>query len=70
MLKKSSSELKKSLNVEDTKSLNIDRLSVDESNFRWNLSQDPMTVEKLAEGIRRFHEDYNKLANLLLSYRK
>lgn len=70
MLKKSSSELKKSLRVEDTKKLNINRLSVDESNFRWNLSQDPMTVEKLAEGIRRFHEDYNKLANLLLRYSK
>ena len=36
-----------------------------ESQFRWNMNQDPMATEKLAEGIRNFAIDQNKLEVLL-----
>ena len=36
-----------------------------EANFRWQLNQDPMATEKLAEGIRLFAADLEKLEGLL-----
>ncbi len=39
-----------------------------EAEFRWNLNQDPMATEKLAEGIRLFAQDQEKLENLILNY--
>lgn len=40
---------------------------LDESAFRWAFNQDPMAVEKLAEGIRNFAIDQDKLEDMLLS---
>ena len=37
------------------------KLSLDENGFRWLHNQDPMAVEKLSEGIRRFDADARKL---------
>ena len=37
------------------------RQLLDEKEFRWNHNQDAMAVEKLAEGIRVFHSDAEKL---------
>ncbi|MCF7981678.1 MAG: transaldolase [Pseudomonadales bacterium] len=39
---------------------------VTESLFRWELNQDAMATEKLAEGIRNFAVDQNKLETLIL----
>lgn len=39
----------------------IAALDTDEVSFRWQLNEDPMATEKLAEGIRRFHQDALKL---------
>ncbi|GAA5190844.1 transaldolase [Ferrimonas gelatinilytica] len=36
-----------------------------EAQFRWELNQDPMAVEKLAEGIRNFAIDQDKLETML-----
>ncbi|THF86980.1 transaldolase [Deinococcus sp. KSM4-11] len=36
-----------------------------EADFRWALANNPMANEKLAEGIRGFHEDTEKLRTLL-----
>ena len=36
-----------------------------ESEWRWQHNQDPMAVDKLAEGIRKFAEDGDKLRDLL-----
>lgn len=41
---------------------NMTRLSLDEAQFRWLHNEDAMATEKLAEGIRRFHADGQKLA--------
>lgn len=38
-----------------------DRIPVDEKSFRWQLNQDAMATEKLAEGIRNFAADIVKL---------
>jgi transaldolase len=38
------------------------KLTLDEKTFRWMHNQDPMAVEKLSDGIRRFYEDGQKLA--------
>ncbi|MOA11226.1 Transaldolase [compost metagenome] len=36
-----------------------------EAEFRWELNQDAMAVEKLAEGIRMFAVDQGKLETML-----
>lgn len=38
--------------------------------FRWELNEDPMATEKLAEGIRRFADDQRKLETLLSKLRQ
>ncbi|WP_223593648.1 transaldolase [Pseudomonas sp. A-R-19] len=41
------------------------RLSLNESQFRWQSNEDAMATEKLAEGIRQFARDQEKLEALL-----
>jgi transaldolase len=43
----------------------IQKLKIDEKEFRWHMNADPMATEKLSDGIRRFHEDTIKLAQLI-----
>ncbi len=38
---------------------------IDESTFRWEMNEDAMATEKLAEGIRKFHADAMKLEGLI-----
>lgn len=38
---------------------------IDEPTFRWELNEDAMATEKLAEGIRNFHADAVKLETLI-----
>ena len=45
----------------------ITRLKLDESNFRLQLNNDAMATEKIAEGIRNFCSDTEKLESLLAS---
>lgn len=41
------------------------RIAVDEARFRWGLNENAMATEKLAEGIRLFAADLNKLRAIL-----
>ena len=41
------------------------RVQIDENSFRWGLNEDAMATEKLAEGIRQFARDQEKLEALL-----
>ena len=41
------------------------RLSLNEAQFRWLSNEDAMATEKLAEGIRQFARDQEKLEALL-----
>jgi len=42
-----------------------EKISLDEQGFRWLHTQDPMAVDKLAEGIRKFNEDARELEGYL-----
>ena len=44
---------------------NIEQLSLDEKSFRWMMNEDAMATEKLAEGIRLFTRDQEKLESRL-----
>jgi transaldolase len=41
------------------------RVTLNQAQFRWNLNDDAMATEKLAEGIRLFAQDQIKLENLM-----
>ncbi len=54
------------LHPETSKTMQIERLQLDEKGFRWLLNENAMATEKLSEGIRKFSEDIVKLEKLLL----
>ena len=60
-LQKMDGELAPRLTPESARASAEARLSLDEKSFRWLHNQDPMAVEKLSDGIRRFNEDGRKL---------
>ncbi|RBP45366.1 transaldolase [Roseimicrobium gellanilyticum] len=49
------------LNAEAAKSAKLDKVEMNEKTFRWLFNEDPMAVDKTAEGIRKFAEDIVKL---------
>lgn len=49
------------LTPESASASRVERLPTDEKSFRWLLNEDPMATEKLAEGIRVFASDLQKL---------
>jgi transaldolase len=54
-------ELEPRLTVAKAKQAEIEHLQLDEAAFRWQHNQDAMATDKLAEGIRVFYEDGQKL---------
>jgi len=64
-LTQSTDNLEKALSAETAQGLDLEKVSLDEKQFRWLLNEDPMATEKLAEGIRKFAEDAVKLENFL-----
>jgi transaldolase len=54
-------EIKPGLTREGAKASQGDRIHLDEKTFRWMHNQDPMAVDKLSEGIRKFYADARKL---------
>ena len=54
-------ELTPRLTPESARASAEEKLSLDEKAFRWLHNQDPMAVDKLSEGIRRFDADARKL---------
>ena len=47
---------------------NLKQIELDESKFRWMLNEDAMATEKLAEGIRKFSSDLEKLEVFVKGY--
>lgn len=43
----------------------MEKWSLDEAKFRWELNEDQMATEKLSEGIRKFAADTIKLEDLI-----
>ena len=60
-LQRTPGELTPRLNLAEARAAKEERLHLDEKTFRWLHNEDAMAVEKLSEGIRRFHEDARKL---------
>ena len=58
-------EIKLKLSKENSSSLDIERINVNESSFRWHLNENQMASFKLAEGIRLFNKDLLKLKKLI-----
>ncbi len=62
-LQSSEDQVTRNLNPEESKSMEIETITVDEPNFRWMMNEDIMASEKLSEGIRNFTIDTIKLQN-------
>jgi transaldolase len=55
------------LTPEKAKASNLERVTFDEKTFRFEFNEDPMAVEKTAEGIRKFSADIRKLEKVVES---
>ncbi|SFL44825.1 transaldolase [Porphyromonadaceae bacterium KH3CP3RA] len=53
--------LVRKLSEEAARQSGIEKISIDEKTFRWMINEDAMATEKLAEGIRNFTKDLEKL---------
>ena len=60
-LEKMDGELTPRLTPEAARASSEGKVSLDEKAYRWLHNEDPMAVEKLSEGIRRFDADARKL---------
>lgn len=60
-LQKSNGTLTRKLNASTAQKEEIEKISMNEEMFRWMLNEDAMATEKLADGIRRFNADSDKL---------
>ena len=66
-LAKTPGPVERRLSPEAARRANVEKLALDEADFRWLHNEDPMASDKLAEGIRRFDADARKLERLIIS---
>jgi transaldolase len=66
-LSSTNGEITQKLKSEDSSSLEIERIKINESAFRWHLNENQMASFKLAEGIRLFNKDLSKLRDLIFN---
>ncbi len=66
-LSKSFEPITRMLSPEAAKASDAQRISLDEKTFRFDFNEDPMAVDKAAEGIRKFSADIVKLEKLIAS---
>ncbi|HET9374384.1 MAG TPA: transaldolase [Chthoniobacterales bacterium] len=64
-LNKSTEPVTQKLSAEKAKQLNLEKVSFDEKGFRFAFNEDPMAVDKTAEGIRKFSADIVKLEQIV-----
>lgn len=64
-LEQSNDVIEHKLSVANAKNSNIEKISLNEAQFRWMLNEDQMATEKLSDGIRKFAVDARKLESLL-----
>jgi len=67
-LQASSEDVPKKLSVEVAKTLEIEKIEMDEKTFRWMHNEDAMAMEKLSEGIRKFTVDQLKLEGQIKTF--
>jgi transaldolase len=66
-LNQDTSEITQKLDLDKAQNMNIEKINLTESKFRYLLNDDIMANEKLSEGIRKFSADIIKLENKILS---
>jgi transaldolase len=66
-LSKSYDPVERKLSPEIAKSSQAEKITLDEKTFRFEFNEDPMAVDKTAEGIRKFSADIVKLEKLISS---
>jgi transaldolase len=66
-LKSAQGNVTRKLNSEAAKASEGAKLHLDEKTFRWMHNEDPMAVDKLSEGIRKFYADARKLEKFALA---
>ena len=66
-LSKSFEPITRALSSEIAKASDAQKISLDEKTFRFDFNEDPMAVDKTAEGIRKFSADIVKLEKLIAS---
>ena len=64
-LQSTEGDLPRKLSEEAASQCGCEKISLDETAFRWELNEDACATEKLAEGIRRFAADTAKLEEFL-----
>jgi transaldolase len=60
-MERTDGEVKRRLTMESARAADATKIHLDEKTFRWMHNEDPMAVEKLSEGIRKFYADARKL---------
>ena len=58
-------DLPRKLTEETANASDLEKISLNETAFRWEMNEDPCATEKLADGIRRFAADTVKLEEFL-----
>jgi transaldolase len=66
-LSKSFDPIERKLSPEAAKNYPGEKISLDEKTFRFQFNEDPMAVDKTAEGIRKFSADIVKLEKFISS---
>lgn len=58
--------LERKLLAERATEVSVEKIQLSEKKFRWQMNEDAMATEKLAEGIRKFTEDTLKLEKIII----
>ncbi|CAB9504423.1 Transaldolase B [Seminavis robusta] len=64
-LAESKDKVEAKLDTEKAITMDIPKIVMNEKVFRWEMNEDPMATEKLAEGIRNFAKDIVKLEEIV-----
>ncbi|XP_041973117.1 probable transaldolase [Aricia agestis] len=57
--------LKKALDINSAAESDMEKITLNEAQFRWHLNEDQMATDKISEGIRKFAADTRKLESLI-----
>lgn len=64
-LQQEEGEVIQKLSATEAKTMDIEKIDINEARFRWMMNEDTMATEKLAEGIRNFTKDTLSLVNYI-----
>ncbi len=64
-LKQAEGPVPRKLDPDLAKKMSIEKINLDEKTYRWMMCENPMATDKLAEGIRNFAKDSNKLEGMI-----